>query len=464
VKKLPEGLLQSLENAAGFDRNEFVSAHEQQPAPVSIRLNRTKLGGSDNWPFAFTAGERVPWAEDAYYLERRPSFTFDPLFHGGLYYVQEASSMFLEQAITQLTDRTTPVRALDLCAAPGGKSTHLLSLLPRGSLLVSNEVIRTRSHILSDNIIKWGYENCIVTSNDPAGVGKLHHFFDLAVVDAPCSGSGLFRKDPEAINEWSEGAVTLCSQRQQRILADMLPALKEGGLLVYSTCSYSVEEDEQIADWLVTDIGLEPLTIQVDESWGIVRSQSPIAGATGYRFYPGKVRGEGFFLAAFRKKEGASATRKKNVKIEKAGINDKTIWKQWIDDGGLEILKTEKGYIAFPENLFEDFALVKSHLYPVYTGVELGEIMKSSAVPHHALALSNRLRQHVPHLDLDLADAISYLQRADITADGVKQGWTLVRFAGKPLGWAKVLPQRINNYYPKELRILKQQNDSPFEK
>src|ERR1044071_5586576 len=201
--------------------------------------------------------DKIPWTEYGHYLSQRPSFTFDPLFHAGCYYVQEASSMFLEQALKQTIDLSKPLRVLDLCAAPGGKSTHILSLISKDSLLVSNEVIRSRAKILKDNIVKWGYSNVVVTNNDPKDFQRLENHFDVIVVDAPCSGSGLFRREPEAIEEWSINNVQLCCQRQQRILADIIPALKGGGILIYSTCSYSPQEDEQIVQWMRNEFPLD---------------------------------------------------------------------------------------------------------------------------------------------------------------------------------------------------------------
>ena len=243
----------------------------------------------------------VQWSSNGFYLQKRPSFTLDPLFHAGAYYVQEASSMFLEEALKQTVDLSQPIKILDLCAAPGGKSTLIQSVINNESLLVSNEVIKTRVNILSENITKWGAANVIVTNNDAKDFQRLPNYFDVIVVDAPCSGSGLFRKDREAISEWSEQNVHLCSQRQQRILADVLPALKEDGVLIYSTCSYSEEEDEQIADWLVEEFKVQSLKFKVEEEWGIVETQSSKQNASGYRFYPDKVKGEGFFIAVFKK-------------------------------------------------------------------------------------------------------------------------------------------------------------------
>jgi len=214
---------------------EFEQAHQQFP-PVSIRFNPKKAHS----PIDLTI---IPWTSHGYYLGERPSFTLDPLFHAGSYYVQEASSMFLEQAFLQAVDRTKPINVLDLCAAPGGKSTHLLSLMNKESLLVTNEVIRSRASTLAENIQKWGYDNVAVTNNDPQDFKRLSGFFDVIVVDAPCSGEGLFRKDPGAMGQWSTDNVALCARRQQRILNDVWPALKEGGILIYSTCTYNELEN-----------------------------------------------------------------------------------------------------------------------------------------------------------------------------------------------------------------------------
>jgi len=220
------------------------------------------------------------------------------MFHAGCYYVQEASSMFLEQALKQSVDLSMPLKILDLCAAPGGKSTHILSLISKESLMVSNEVIKSRAAVLRDNITKWGYSNVVVTCSDPKNFQKLENYFDVIVVDAPCSGSGLFRRDPEAIKEWSLSNVQLCSRRQQRILTDVLPALKKEGVMIYSTCSYSKEENEDIGKWIMEEHKMESEELKIEKEWGIVQSEM------GYRFYPDKLKGEGFFLACFRKTDG----------------------------------------------------------------------------------------------------------------------------------------------------------------
>ncbi|MGZ5192172.1 MAG: methyltransferase RsmF C-terminal domain-like protein, partial [Flavisolibacter sp.] len=412
----------------------------------------------------FTIHDKIPWTKYGYYLSERPSFTFDPLFHAGCYYVQDASSMFLEQAFRQLTELSQPMKVLDLCGAPGGKSTHIQSLISDDSLLVSNEVIKGRSHILIDNIVKWGAANVIVTNNDPNVFGSLEGYFDVMVVDAPCSGSGLFRKDREAINEWSLNNVQLCSQRQKRILADALPALKENGLLVYSTCSYSTEEDEDMADWLVDEMGMQNEALNIDEGWKIVTTKSKKSNAEGYRFYPDKLKGEGFFLACFRKQYSTEEPRIRPAKIEKASAKERSIIIPWLKPGKIEIIKERDRYIALPEHLIGEFTALRTVLNTRYAGVSIGQIMKEKLVPEHALALSQIISAEIPSNDLSYDEAIKYLQRQDMNFNRSGKGWQLVKYQGYNLGWINVLPNRINNYYPKEMRILKSTYSRSFEK
>ncbi|WP_225979924.1 RsmB/NOP family class I SAM-dependent RNA methyltransferase [Pseudobacter ginsenosidimutans] len=308
---LPVALLQSLEGVPGYHREAFEAVHRSGEQVTSVRVNPAKAsllaGGLETYRISLPVSGKIPWTDNGYYLQERPFFTFDPLLHAGAYYVQEASSMFVEQAMRQTLDLNQSLRVLDGCAAPGGKSTHLQSLISADSLLVSNEVIKSRASILEENLVKWGGANVMVTNNDPADFSSLENFFDVLVIDAPCSGSGLFRREPEAIAEWSPHAVQLCSQRQQRILADYYPSLAEDGTLIYSTCSYSQEEDEQIIDWLLNNFELESLPLQLQADWNIVEVQSPERKGSGYRFFPDQVKGEGFFLAAFRKKDGGNS-------------------------------------------------------------------------------------------------------------------------------------------------------------
>lgn len=442
--QLPSFLLNSLTDAKGFDKEAFEQVHTSGEQVTSIRVNPRKRAEIKN------LNSKVPWTSDGYYLDQRPSFTFDPLFHAGCYYVQEASSMFLEQALRQTVDLSKPLKVLDLCASPGGKSTHIQSLISKQSLLVSNEVIRSRANVLKDNIIKWGCENVVVTNNDPKDFTRLENYFDVIVVDAPCSGSGLFRRDPEAIEEWSENNVQLCSQRQQRILADVWPALKKEGILIYSTCSYSKEEDEDIINWLLHEKSALQRLLTFDSSWRIIESGG------GYRFWPDKVKGEGFFLACFKRTDGEeTAFMKLKSKPEAATKKDIDMLARWIKKDGLQFVKHLTTVYAWPQHLAADFSFLLENLRVIYSGVQAGELMRDKLVPDHSLAMSLLVAEQVPRTALNYEQAIQYLQRKDIQLQEVVKGWQLMTYNGHPLGWANVLPNRVNNYYPKELRILK---------
>jgi len=473
--QLPEALLDSLKNVEGFNKEAFKQVHDAGEQLTSIRINPAKWSMdvslnhrlSNDSPqqsvssihySPFTIDENVSWSQFGYYLSRRPSFTFDPLFHAGCYYVQEASSMFLEQALKQLVDLSKPTKVLDLSAAPGGKSTHIQSLVSSESLLVSNEVIRSRCNVLTDNIIKWGSNNVMVTNNDPSAFKKLPGYFDVIVVDAPCSGSGLFRKDETAIEEWSLNNVTLCSQRQQRILADVLPALKENGLLIYSTCSYSKEEDEEIGDWLVEEFEMQNEKLKVETEWNIVESASSKTGAMGYRFYPYNIKGEGFFISCFRKTTTGKEARIKTAKIEKATTKEKAVIQPWLKDIEVELIKEADSFTALPAYFLNDYTYLKSALNIPYKGTGIGQIMKDKLVPHHSFALSTIISDKVITTELFYEEAVKYLQRRDINIKPSALGWQTVNYQKHNLGWINALSNRINNYYPKELRILKQDN------
>ncbi|HVG13917.1 MAG TPA: hypothetical protein VM935_03115, partial [Chitinophagaceae bacterium] len=451
---LPKALIDSLKKVQGFDAEAFEEAHASGEQVTSIRINPHKFPPPESgrttaseYP-AVSREAPVPWSSFGFYLDKRPSFTFDPLFHAGCYYVQDASSMFLEHAMKGSVDLSSPLKVLDLCAAPGGKSTHLQSILSPGSLLVSNEVIKNRAGILKQNIYKWGCDNVIVTSNDPSHFKKLAGFFDVVVVDAPCSGSGLFRKDKDAINEWSLDNVQLCSGRQKRILSDALESLKEGGVLIYATCSYSEEEDEDIGDWLVHTWGMENIKLPIEKEWGIVETESQTAKAYGYRFFPDKVKGEGFYMAVFRKGSSVNFIKYKAARLEKASLKESAIVAAWLQDKQVSLLK-EYFIYALPNALVQDYAFIKEALNVQYAGVALGEIMKEKLVPEHALALSLLVSPGIAISELSYEEAILYLQRADLKLNPVGKGWQLVSFNGCNLGWINALQNRINNYYPK---------------
>ena len=298
---LPNSFLDSLQKMPGFDRASFVAVHELKEQVTSLRLNPAKPIDKNKHLF-LNKTQEIPWCTAAVYLPTRPSFVTDPLWHAGAYYVQEASSMFVQFVLSQIIPVPTNQKVLDLCAAPGGKTTLLASYFPNG-LVVANETIKSRNAILVENVTKWGGPHVVVTQNDPSHFKSLPDFFDVMVVDAPCSGSGLFRKDPNAIEEWSLESVQHCSTRQTRIIEDSMDTLKVGGYLIYSTCSYSFEEDEKMMDHIASIPGMINTRIQVPQDWNIVATESPIQHAQGFRFYPDKVKGEGFFISVFQKQE-----------------------------------------------------------------------------------------------------------------------------------------------------------------
>lgn len=457
--QLPSQLIASLGNVKGFDRESFEKIHASGEQVTSIRLNPSKpviSFSSRIEPGLPIQHSPIPWTEYGFYLAERPSFTFDPLFHAGCYYVQEASSMFLEQALKQTTDLSKPLKVLDLSAAPGGKSTHIQSLISADSLLVSNEVIRSRANILKDNIIKWGCRNVMVTSNDPKDFAKLEGYFDVIVVDAPCSGSGLFRRDPQAINEWSPNNVQLCSQRQQRILMDIWPALKKEGILIYSTCSYSKEENEDILDWMLREQAAGSRQLTVPGEWNIVSVQG-VSGAFGYRMWPDKVKGEGFFLACFQKNEGDTGEFQLKIKKRPGATTKKEteILSKWVRAENSKFIRHDNTVYDWPVELENELSFLLNHLRVIYSGTIIGELLREKLVPDHALAMSNRVNDVIERTELDIQNAIQYLQRKELTTVIANKGWQLVTYEGQILGWINVLPNRINNYYPKELRILK---------
>lgn len=431
-----------------------MAVHNSPERITSVRLQPQKAPDITSL-FPQLEAQRVPWTKGGYYLSARPSFTFDPQFHAGAYYVQEASSMFLEEALRQTIPSGIPLKALDLCAAPGGKSTLLQAALPAGSLLVSNEVIRPRAALLADNLSRWGTPDVVVTNNDPRDFSRLEQFFDVMVVDAPCSGSGLFRRDPEAVQEWSYDNVMLCSQRQQRILADALPALKPGGILIYSTCSYAREEDEQILDWLMEHDNLVPLPLQLQPEWNIVATESPVHKAAGYRFYPDKVKGEGLFIACFRKEGEAVSPKKGKQKFTELPRKDAERILPWLRPGAdVRMMAHDGEVLLLSPAVAEEIPLLKQ-LYIRKAGVKAGQLSVKELIPDHQLALSTIISPELPGTELSLEDALHYLRRDDLRLSAPLKGWALMRFRGMNLGWAKILPNRVNNYYPKEMRILK---------
>lgn len=444
--ELPKDFRDFIQRKLGSAFPEFIGSLETT-APTSIRINPAKR------PILNT-DQQVPWSDFGLYLAKRPVFTLDPLFHAGAYYVQEASSMFLEQVIKQSVALEKSLNVLDLSAAPGGKSTHLLSLINSNSLLVSNEVIRSRASILAENIQKWGNPNSVVTNNDPEHFQSLTGFFDVIVVDAPCSGEGLFRKDPEAMKEWSLQNVSLCSARQKRIVSDVWPALKENGILIYCTCTYNESENEENLEWFSQQNDIEFLSVKRENSWGVeeVRKNKVI----GYQFFPHRVKGEGFFISAMRKLQ-PEESRKAKIKNAFA-VRTKKIaeeLKSWIRNAEDEFFAQHNDRIFFlPKSKVAEAETLLQHLKIVNIGTGAATAKHEKLIPEHSLALSTKLnQQHFTEIPLSYDDAIKYLRKDPLTVEGFKKGFAIVTYENVPLGWVNVLDNRINNLYPSEWRI-----------
>lgn len=449
---LPTPFLDSLAGLPGFDKNAFEQVHAQGEQITSVRLNKYKQFDLNSHPF-LKPTTPVSWCDQGLYLSERPLFVLDPLWHAGAYYVQEASSMFIQYILHHLNMDTTSI-VLDLCAAPGGKSTLLANWFKDG-LVVANETIKGRNAILVENITKWGADNMIVTQNDPGHFKALPAFFDLVMIDAPCSGSGLFRKDISAISEWSLDNVQHCSLRQHRIIEESFHTLKEGGYLIYSTCSYSFEEDEKIMDQIANLPGMVNVNISVPASWNIISCESPEHQCQGFRFYPDKIKGEGFFISVFKKETtNYSNTTADSFKFTPLSKNELVVAKSFFDQPAThQYLSHQNSMIAIPI-LFEASILsILSHLYVKKLGLDLGAVKGKDFIPSHALAMSYWSNLPFETLEVDTETALNYLRRADVQLAG-NVGWHLIKCQGIGLGWAKLLPNRVNNYYPNEWRIL----------
>ena len=450
---LPESFLDSLAACPGMDREAFLRAHAH-PAPISIRIHPQKvthISGLRGLSSRQTAG--VDWCPHGYYLNERPSFTLDPLFHAGAYYVQEASSMFIHHAAQTVLGSTRGAIALDLCASPGGKAT-LLSTLPQLRCVLANEIIQSRIPALTENAVRWGTEKLLISNNDPQSLERLGAYFDLVLVDAPCSGSGLFRKDPDAIEEWNTELPGFCSARQQRILTSAMKTVKEGGYLIYSTCSYSPCENEENVDFILDSGEFQSIDVHPDPAWNIVVAATPRHNAIGYRFYPHHIMGEGFFCAVFQR-TAPSGEMSTGSPASLSIMKNKSGLSPWVTEkeGHVVFQWQDRLYLQAEENL-SDLQHFRQQLRLKRSGISLGAFKRDDFIPDHELALSLQLGEQVRRLDLDLPSAVLYLKKEPIELADQQDGWACVTFAHLPLGWVKIVQGRCKNYYPMSSRIL----------
>lgn len=443
--EFPKPWIDRIKGQLGEEATALIQALQTE-AVTSIRVNPKKFREP-------IYQEKVPWHPGGYYLNERPVFTLDPLFHAGAYYVQEASSMFLREVLLQSVDIHAELNVLDLCAAPGGKSTLLLSELSPTSLLVANEMVPTRVPSLRHNLIKWGFPNYIVSHHHPDDFSPLQGLFDVVVIDAPCSGEGLFRKDPKAIQEWSSEHARQCALRQNNILDAAYPLMKPGGILIYSTCTFNPEENEDnLVRWL-QQYPLEALNINVPESWGILK------GHYGYHFYPHRLKGEGFFIASLRKAESAPPHRFKSKparSLTKLNKEKEKVLKDWVDER-YALRYFQKGnnqIVGIPEYLLDRVNIVLNALVKRSVGVNLGIFKSGELVPAHDLSQCLALNGNVSRVELSLDEALYYLKKEEFDLPKVpRKGWHLATYQGLGLGWIKTMPNRCNNYFPNEYRI-----------
>jgi len=420
--------------------------------PVSIRVHPNKY--KDVYPT-----EKMVWCPYGHYLSSRPIFTLDPRFHAGAYYVQEAASMSIYHILETISSDKKDIKILDLCAAPGGKSTLIATWLEGKGLLVANEVMKNRAYTLKYNIAKEGYGNIIVTNNDPRDFGNIQDFFDIILVDAPCSGEGMFRKDKKSILEWSPENVISCSLRQKRILTDVLPSLKSDGYLIYSTCTYNDVENIQNVDWLCEQYDLKPISFKMLEGWQI---QTKCSGkGIGYQFYPHKTKGEGFFFSVLqldRNNKNKQQIPSKRLPISNIDIptkSEKDILSQWIIAENILVVKDKMGtFHGINTHIDNDMHTINAKLRVISCGTTLGIINKNIFLPHHELAFSTIVHSNIPRIEMEIHDALLYLKKVLLSVDSNTNGWHVATHQNNGIGFLKNIGNRINNYLPNEYRII----------
>lgn len=436
----------------------FAEAMDEEP-PVSVRLNPMKFR-SDSMALPAEEDEPVEWCREGRYLKERPMFTLDPLLHAGAYYVQEAASMYITQVIRDHAPADRPLMVLDLCAAPGGKSTAMRSVLPEGSLLMTNEPMRPRANILMENIQKFGHPDVIVTNNYAIDYQRSRLQFDVILADVPCSGEGMFRKDEGAIREWSVANVKKCAALQREIITDIMPCLRDGGLLVYSTCTYNKQEDEENVDFICSEWQMEKLSER--------------------HFIPGETRSEGLYMAALRQtgsdasqqttismldssatKKDKKQKRRGKASAEQAmkGAKEMSGWIKGNEDFSITTLGQR--FVAVRKQWRNVYDTALEKLRVMHAGIELGEPKGKDIIPAEGLALSTAFNPEAfATAELDRDTAIAYLRREPIQLPpDTPRGFVAVGYQGLNLGFVKNLGNRTNNLFPQEWRI-RMQNDA----
>lgn len=457
--RLPEQFISRMQRELGVAEAEALCAALETEPSTSVRLNPAKMA-EQKW-----GGGRVAWSDYGYLLGERPAFTLDPDFHAGAYYVQEASSQFAGYIVSMAVggaEACKGQRVLDMCAAPGGKSTHYATLVGERGLVVANEINRSRAAVLADNARKWGLGNMVVTCNDSARVADFEEWFDVVAVDAPCSGEGMFRKSDEACEQWSEANVAMCAERQWEILQNAFRSLKPGGVLLYSTCTFNRTEDEDVVGRACEEFGDELLVVDdipIGDDWGVVMGREGVFQT--FRFFPHRLTGEGMFMAVARK-AGLATSRRRMPKARRKvmeAVDKRTAQElsRWVKESEqMRFFAAGDTLYGCRKEHYDEVEALAGTLAVIYSGVAMGQVFKGKLKPDGALALYAGVNHDaVACCEVDEQEALKFLRKQDMDAAQFSEGVNMVLYGGRPLGFVKRVGARVNNMYPNSLRILK---------
>ena len=450
---LPVAFKERMTKQLGAEEAECLFSALDSASPVAVRLNPAKCGEEGVW----SDGEAIAWSKNGRKLKERPSFTLDTAFHAGAYYVQEAASQFIDYVVAQ--EELQGKRVLDMCSAPGGKTTIYSTAVGRDGLVVANEYVRQRANVLADNVRKWGMGNVLVTNNAPEHIAQFEGWFDLVAVDAPCSGEGMFRKEEVAREDWSEDAVKMCAARQLSIVREAWQSLKDGGLFIYSTCTFNEDEDEGLLRAFMAEVGdvfVPSQRIEIDESWGVVKGE--VGAFQTFRFFPHKTDSEGLFVAVARKAEPTpqrtpKARKRVMQEVDKASRKELSRWLMDAESHSFAVVADT--IYAYSSEQFKAVQALSEGLTAIYSGVAMGQIFKGKLKPDWALSqYAGVERKATAVVELDEATALDYLRKKDVAVGDMAEGMNLVTHRGRALGYAKKIGARCNNLYPNSLKIM----------
>ena len=453
MRALPVAFTERMRKRLGAEEAERLFVALDSVSPVAVRLNPAKCGEEGVW----SDGEVIAWSKNGRKLKERPSFTLDTAFHAGAYYVQEAASQFIDHIISH--EKLQGKRVLDMCSAPGGKTTIYSTAVGEEGLVVANEYVRSRANILADNVRKWGMGNVLVTNNAPEHIAQFEGWFDLVAVDAPCSGEGMFRKEEVAREDWSEEAVKMCAARQLSIVRDAWQSLKCGGLFIYSTCTFNEDEDEGLLRAFIEEVGevFEPSQrVEIEESWGVVRGE--VGPFQTFRFFPHKTDSEGLFVAVARKAEPTTQRTPKARKrvMQEVDKNSKKELMRYLQQSeNYTFAMVADTIYAYRAEQFKAVQALSEGLTAICSGVAMGQIFKGKLKPDWALSQYVGFeRKAVAVEEVDEARALDYLRKRDIAVGDMAEGINLITHKGRALGFAKRVGARCNNLYPNSLKIM----------